>query len=176
MASVVFGHELAPAAFQREGWLEIVPAFPSRKSELTCVWSRCVGHLVLAVSPCTDCDDISSECSPYSTRCSDEWVAYDSCLHLQGCIYRRIERMCGQSKDAITQATCGSELGFAAIETEKQSPQGSVPSYTVFLCLTISGFSKSVTDEPRFYNFALVYMHLCLQVKYQYRSTCQYVK
>lgn len=63
-----------------------------------------------------------------------------------------------------TQATCGSKLGFAATEAGKQSPQGSIPSYTIFLCLKISGFSKSVTDAPRFYHFTLVYIHLYFNV------------
>ena len=81
-------------------WFLLFPQ--GRANCLTCVWSRCVRHLVSAVSPCTDFDEISSKCSSYSTtRCSDEWVTYDSFLYLQGCVYRRIQRTCGQSKDAI---------------------------------------------------------------------------
>jgi len=65
---------------------------------------------------------------------------------------------------SITQAACGSKLGFAATEAGKESTQGSIPSYTIFLYLTILGFSKSVTDAPRFYHFTLVYIHLYFHV------------
>jgi hypothetical protein len=61
---------------------------------------------------------------------------------------------------STTQAACGSKLGFAATEAGKRSPQSSNPSYTIFLCLTISGFSKSVTDAPRIYHCTLVYIYL----------------
>jgi len=54
--------------------LRLFLLFPQERANcLTCVWSRCVRHLVLAVSSCTECGEISSECSSYSTtRCSDE--------------------------------------------------------------------------------------------------------
>jgi hypothetical protein len=113
---------------------------------------------------------------------ADQEVRMNELLMTPVCVYKAesigVQSGCADRvrTPSITQATCGSELGFAATEAGKQSPQGSVPSYTIFLCLTMTGFSKSVTDAPRFYHLTLIYINLYFHVKYQYRNTCQYVK
>lgn len=174
--SWVFGHELAPAAFQREGWLEIVPAFLSREGELSHMRVESL-HATSSFSGLT----VHRLCwnwqwifflrrnkkfwCTYELLMTPVWIYKAASVGSQSGCANRVRT------PSITQATCGSKLGFAATEAGeingKQCPQGSIPSYTIFLCLTISGFSKSVTDASRFYHFALVYMHLYFYVKFQ---------